>query len=299
MSSKANSNLFAVFLDALDVRYTRSFARKLYARHPHKYNMYGLSKMLADYHIPNQGVMLNDPAEVVTIESPFVAQFAGDLYVVEKITDGEVHLFKSGMKTKVPVEKFKEGCTGAVLVAEPDEESAEPGLKENRRKELFGTVMRYGLVVALCAVVIYVCVVFKTYTDPGLLVALLINLAGVYVSYLLVLKQVHHNSQAADKICSMFNKKGDCNSVLESKAAKFLGVIGWSEAGLGYFTSNVAVVLFAPHLMPYLALLSTGALCYTAWSIGARETASANPRRFHMKRPPCRRSPRCATRPSM
>ncbi len=267
MSKKADSNLFTAYLDALKVKYTRKFTRKFYAEHPHKYNMYGLSKMLSDYRIPNQGVMFDDPADVATIEPPFVAQFTGDMYVVEKITDSEAHLFKSEKEIKIPIEKFREGCSGAVLVAEPDEESVEPGLKENRRSEAFGMAMKYGLIAATCAALIYACVGFKVYTNPGLLSALTINLVGVYISYLLVLKQVHFNSEAADRICSMFNTKGDCNSVLESKAAKFMGVIGWSELGLGYFISNTILVLFASGLMPYLALLSTGALCYTVWSI--------------------------------
>jgi uncharacterized membrane protein len=267
MSKKADSNLFTVFLDALKVKYTRRFTRKMYAEHPHKYNMYGLSKMLSDYKIPNQGVMFYEPADVATIEPPFVAQCAGDLYVVEKITDSEAHLFKSGRDEKVPIDKFKEGCTGAVLIAEPDENTIEPGLNENRRSEMAGTVMTYGLLTAVCVTVIWACVAFRVYADSGLLAALVINLAGVYISYLLLLKQVHFNSQPADKICSMFNKKSDCNSVLESKAAKFMGVIDWSELGFGYFVSNTILVLFAPGLMPYLAMLSAGALGYVVWSV--------------------------------
>jgi thiol-disulfide isomerase/thioredoxin len=267
MGKKPYGNLFTVFLDSLEVKYTCKFAKKIYAEHPHKYNMYGLSKMLSDYRIPNQGMMLDDPADVATIEPPFIAQFGGDLYVVEKITDREVLLFKSESDVKVPIDKFKEGCTGVVLVAEPDENSIEPGLKENRRKEIFGAIMKYGLYVMVCIAVIYACVVSKTYTQYGLLSALVINLAGVYISYLLVLKQVHFHSQSVDKICSMFNKKSDCNSLLDSKAAKFLDFIGWSELGLGYFISNTIIVLFAPAIMPYLALLSAGALCYTVWSV--------------------------------
>lgn len=267
MSKKADSNLFTVFLDALKVKYTRKFARKLYAEHPHKYNMYGLSKMLSDYRIPNEGFMMEDPAGVTEIEPPFVVQFAGDLHVVEKITDTDVHLFKSGQEVKIPMDKFKEGCTGAVLVAEADENSIEPGYKENVRGEMFGTVVKYGLFVAVVAAVIFVCVRSGMYTDLRRLALLVLNLVGVYVCWLLLFKQLHFNSQAADKICSMFNKKSDCNSVLESKAAKFMGVIGWSELGLGYFVSSAFLVLFVPDLIIYFALLSVGALGYAVWSV--------------------------------
>ena len=74
-------------------------------------------------------------------------------------------------------------------------------------------------------------------------VILLLNLFGVYISYLLVLKQLHIQSQYADKICSLFSKS-DCNNVLESDAAKLWGFFGWSEIGLGYFSANILLLTF-------------------------------------------------------
>jgi len=201
MSKKTDGNLFTVFLDALKVKHTRRFARRLYAEHPHKYNMYGLSKMLSDYRIPNEGFMMEDPAGVTEIEPPFIVQFAGDLHLVEKITDTEVQIFKSGQDVKIPMDKFKEGCTGAVLVAEADENSIEPGYEANVRGERFGTVVKYGLFVAIAAAVVLACVRSGMYTNVGLLALLVLNLAGVYVCWLLVLKQLRFSSQAADKLC--------------------------------------------------------------------------------------------------
>ncbi|MDL2323503.1 thioredoxin domain-containing protein, partial [Bacteroidales bacterium OttesenSCG-928-A17] len=96
--------------------------------------------------------------------------------------------------------------------------------------------------------------------------SLLLNISGLYVSYLLILKQLRIRSNQADKLCSLF-KQNDCNDVLDSKAAKLWGVIGWSEVGLSYFISNIIIILFIPQFMPYLALINICALPYSFWSV--------------------------------
>lgn len=267
MSKKSGNNIFTVLLNALGVPYTRKFASKLYGEHPHKNNMFGLSKMLFDYQVPNEGVMLKDQKDIISVEPPFIAQFNNDLVVAEKITADEVHVFGTGQNIKIPIEKFIEGCSGAILVAEPDKNSIEPKYKENKRSEIFRGFLKYALIAAVCAVILFSVIRSHIFLSPGLMAVLVLNLVGVYIGYLLVKKQFKLNSTAADKICSMFNKKSDCSNVLESKASKLFGIIGWSELGLSYFISNTLLVLFFPEFIPYLALLSVCALPYTVWSV--------------------------------
>lgn len=45
------NNILLSFLKSLHVKYTSDYAEKLYEEHPHKYNLYGLSKMLEEYGI--------------------------------------------------------------------------------------------------------------------------------------------------------------------------------------------------------------------------------------------------------
>ena len=70
---------------------------------------------------------------------------------------------------------------------------------------------------------------------------LLVNMVGVYISWLLLQKQMHVENRYADKICSLFKQK-DCNNVLETKAAKLFGIIGWSEIGFSYFFNQHTLV---------------------------------------------------------
>lgn len=53
-------NILESFLDALEVRYTKRYVRRLYEEHPHRGNMYGLKQMLAVYGVRALGVYMED-----------------------------------------------------------------------------------------------------------------------------------------------------------------------------------------------------------------------------------------------
>lgn len=55
------------------------------------------------------------------------------------------------------------------------------------------------------------------------------NFLGVYVSYLLVLKQLEVKNKLADKICVAFSSKNGCNAALESSVSKLFGILLWSR----------------------------------------------------------------------
>ena len=92
----------------------------------------------------------------------------------------------------------------------------------------------------------------------------LLNIVGIYIGHLLAKKQLNFNSRYADKLCSLFSKS-DCNNVLDSKAARLWGLISWSEIGLGYFISNMLILLFIPQYVVYVALLNLCTIPYVFW----------------------------------
>ena len=46
------NNILISFLKTLHMKHTSAYAEKLYEEYPHKYNLYGLSKMLEEYPMP-------------------------------------------------------------------------------------------------------------------------------------------------------------------------------------------------------------------------------------------------------
>ena len=56
----AQQNIFVSLLDLLKVSYTESFSNKTFNEHPHKFNLYGLSRILSDYGIRKAATQIVD-----------------------------------------------------------------------------------------------------------------------------------------------------------------------------------------------------------------------------------------------
>ena len=249
-------NTFVTFLDQLEVKHTKSFSDQYFNEHPHKYNLFGLSKMLSDYGIENTGARIKDKEQnFAEIETPFIAHFGGDFVVVQKVETDNVHLYLKGDKLIISVEMFIEAWSGIALLAESSEKSIEPDYKEHRKIELLNSLKKISLFSSIGFVALLAYIYQSYYINVGVSLLILISLTGMYISWLLLLKQMHFQSQYADKICSLFKQK-DCNNVLESKAAKLFEVIGLSEIGLGYFATNVLLLLFYPDLLTSIVLIN-------------------------------------------
>ena len=259
-------NIFISFLELLKVRHTKEFSNQYFNEHPHKYNLFGLSKMLSEYGIENAAIRItNKEQDLPEIQTPFIAPFGGDFAAVHKIKPDKVSLLWRGSEHELPVAKFIEAWNGIALLAEPPPTSIEPNYREHRKTELLGLLIKALLFSAGGFILLLTYLKSALYTTIGLSLLLLINLTGIFISWLLMLKHLRIRSQYADKICSLF-KQSNCNSVLESSAAKLFGIIGWSEVGLGYFATNVLFLLFAPSLVAYIALINIATLPYAFWS---------------------------------
>ncbi|MDR0864404.1 MAG: hypothetical protein LBO74_05665, partial [Candidatus Symbiothrix sp.] len=260
-------NVFTSFLKLLGVKHTNEFSNKYFNEHPHKYNLFGLSKMLSDYGIANAGTKIQDKeTDLFNIELPFIAHLGSEFVVVYKIDTDKVHYLWNGKNISIPVDDFLQAWTGIILLAEPNSNSIEPGYKEHKKKELLNSIQKYLLLFAGSLLLVLTGIKNSLFTNLGLSLLIILNLLGIYIGYLLVQKQLHIHSKYADKICSLFSKS-DCNNVLESKAAKLWGIFGWSEIGLGYFVANVLIFIFLPSFVDWLALLNILALPYSVWSV--------------------------------
>ena len=227
-------NVFMCYLDLLGVRHTESFSSQYFNEHPHRYNLFGLSKMLSDYSVDNAAIEITDKEnDLPAIKTPFIAHFGGDFAVVHKVASDNVSFVWKGANQVLTVAKFIESWTGIVLLAESSEKSIEPDYKEHRKVALLNLLKRIALFSA-CGLLILLAFFYHithsithpsaslrtglfSYSSFGFaqdMVILLLNLSGLYISWLLLQKQLHIQSQYADKICSLFKQK-DCNNVLE------------------------------------------------------------------------------------
>ena len=260
-------NIFITLLELLKVKHTKEFSNQYFNEHPHKYNMYGLSKMLSEYRVENVAIRIDDKERnLKEIQTPFIAQFGKDFAAVYKVDSKNISFVWQSLSHELPVTKFIEAWSGVTLLAETSQNSIEPDYKEHRKTTLLQFFIKALLFCAGGFILLATYLWSALYTSIGLSLLLLINLAGVFISWLLMLRHLHIQSRYADKICSLF-KQSNCNSVLESSAAKLFGIIGWSEVGLGYFITNVILLLFAPALITYVALINLVTLPFAFWSV--------------------------------
>ena len=259
-------NILTTFLRLAGVKYTYSFSRQYFTEHPHKFNLFGLSSILTDYGIENVGVKISDKNDIRSLDPPFIVHTGNDFAVVEKISNDNILFIERNRKIKITLGKFFEMWTGNTLIAVTDKTSKEPDYEIHFREELFQNLRKIAILFILLFLFAFAFISYRSFAQMGVVLLLLINFAGVYIGYLLVLKQLHIQSDYADKICSLF-KYNDCNNILDSDSAKFMGVIGWSEIGLGYFISNVIILSLLPSLIPCMLFINIFCLPYTFWSI--------------------------------
>jgi hypothetical protein len=131
-------NIFVSFLGLLQVQHTKDFSNQFFNEHPHKYNLFGLSKMLSDYGVKNAGIRIaNKEADLPNIECPFVAHTGADFVVVYKVDAEKIHYLWNGKQITVTVKQFIKTWSGIILLAEVTSNSIELNYKEHWKKELF------------------------------------------------------------------------------------------------------------------------------------------------------------------
>lgn len=259
-------NTLTLLLDLLNVKYTKSFADKSYLEQPNNHNLYGLSKMLDLYNIPNAAFKAEDKEEVLNnLEPPFVAHLGNSFNVITKIDDQSVHYVWDNKPVDITREQFLNNWGGVAMVAEPDENSAEPNYIKNQRKAQFELFKKWTL--ATVAIILFVLFYIKNslFGSLGINIMLALNILGSVIAFLLLAKDLYGANTITDKLCTILHNS-DCNSSVDKPGSKIMG-FAWSEIGFGYFTANILLLLLFPHYMVYIALLNILVLPYTLWSI--------------------------------
>lgn len=262
----SSENTFTHFLEQLNVKHTNYYAGKLFNEHPDKYNLLGMSDILTMYGIENAGFTVEQKEIICTASPPFIAFAGGDFVIVEKINTEQTQYVWNGKRIDVTTNEFLKMWSGVVLLAQPNEHSIEPDYRLHKQQENIRKLVNYTMVAAVAFVFLTACLEQRIYAHLGMFVLLLLNIAGAYIGYLLLLKHMHIHGGYGNRICSLF-KQTDCNNILESDATILFGVISWSEIGLSYFLSNIIVLLLFPQLLGWMVLINLVALPYTFWSI--------------------------------
>ncbi len=267
---KNGDTIFSIFLESLGVPHTPEYSDDRFRNMTFK-SLFGFSRLLKEYGIDNEAYQIADKLEIDRLDTPFMAQGNQKFVIVTSVTpDSVTYLTETGPVVSTR-DNFFRRWNGVVLMAYPDENSIEPDYAAHRRATIIDKAKKWILIASAAIIALYLFISSGLYADWSDVALLATNGAGLYVSYLLMLKTLNIKSRSADRACGFIETHG-CDHVLSSAMSSFMGIFKWSEVGLAYFSVSLMTLLVFPEYTNYLALLNLFCLPYSFWSVWYQKT---------------------------
>lgn len=269
---KQEPTLFTDLLDELHVPHTYAYSRKRFETMPFM-SLFGLGKLLQEYRIESKGYHLGSPEDMLRLPTPYLAKTAGGIIIVTKFDSDsqQIEYLSQGNRQTIPADEFLRLVPGTVFLAFPDENSCEPDYEENCREIFFNKGKQCLLVVIAAFLFGYLWIRNGLYHHPSVYLIALFDIAGLYISTLLLQKSLRIHNPAADRVCRVI-QDGGCDTVLKTQASTFFGIFSWSEVGFAYFSVSLLCLLVFPNNIGYLALCNLCCLPFSFWSVWYQKT---------------------------
>lgn len=264
----AAPTLFTDFLTTLGVAHTAAYSDMRFRAYPSKLTITAMQDLLAEYGVLSQTGKAASPADLSELKPPCVVATTDGFMIVRSISGDTVDCrVKGGKDRQLTTKEFSSIWKGEFLTATPMKMASEPDYALHRRKCMANSLLRLGMIALTLFFIVYLFIINRIYSSWSATVALVLLAAGVYVTHLLLLKESHVESSAADRLCGVIEKEG-CARVLATDASSLWGVVPWAEIGFTYFTvSFLCLLLFPAQCLPLLAGISVLCLPYTVWSV--------------------------------
>lgn len=263
-----SSSLIDDWLTLLGVGHTFDYTLAQEKAMPFK-TWFGLSRALEKYGVKSEALKLTDKTKLLDVATPFIMHTSGQEggnIIVTSIKGGTVTYLSLGEEKSTTTERLIAASDGNVFLSAAGEGAAEPDLGLHRRLEFFNKSKKWVLAFCAAALVVIAFVTNGLYRHVSAYFIAAFDIAGLYVTYLLVQKSLNIHNPKADRFCGVL-QAGGCDDILATSASKFFGLFGWSEVGFAYFSVSLAALLMFPGAIPSLALCNLCCLPFSFWSI--------------------------------
>lgn len=265
-----NPSIFSIFLKALRVPFTQEYSDKRFYEMPFK-SLFGFNRLLKDYGIPSEGLAFDDKNELVNLPVPSLLQVKGKPVVLTGIQEDYALYQDTDTNSRIPLKDFINDWSGMALVAYPETDSTEPEYSKHHFHTITNIIKNRLLILATALIVLYAFITNGLYHHVSTIILTGLNIIGIYISSLLILKTAHIDTSTGDRVCGVI-QKGGCDAVLETKGSDFFGIFHWSEVGFAYFSVTTFTLLVFPHYINYLAFINLFCLPYSFWSVWYQKT---------------------------
>lgn len=246
------------WLKELKIPVSKSYIKKQLLSHPDYPSLLGITDTLDELGIENTAVQI-EKEQLVELPTPFIAHLNGN--------GGEFAIIKEKENTDKKIPDFFNRWNGVVVVAEKSEGWKHTQNNEWLKKDKKSFLARTAILSILALFIISS--IF--YSFSGLFTGLLlIAVSGIFISWMIVSKDLGIENKIADELCGA---NADCNSVIHSKVIKLPFNIGWSDAGIIYFSFLLIILLFGSFndsltgLYPVISIIAFAAIPVTVISI--------------------------------
>lgn len=262
------ATLFSDFLTAAGVRHTEAYSDKQFYEMPFQ-TMYGLSNLLKQYGVCNCGVKVDDGVKLQAIEElpkPFLADTPYGFAIVMNSANNQVTYESQHRVFTVSISEFAAAWNGIALVTHTCDTSCEPEYSKHRISEISKKLKLWVIYILSIALLGYGMWASRLYSNIAAWLIVVFDIAGIWLSWMLVLKSLGIHTKRADAVCSVL-EEGGCDEIAKSEASSFMGIFKWSEVGLTYFSVSLIATFLFPQSLSALAAINILCLPYTIWSI--------------------------------
>ena len=275
--TKTNSLITSSFniLQLLGVPVTYSTLKEKLLLHPNFPSVAAIEDTFVELRVGALSFQI-EPEDLPEVEFPMLAMVSGDLVMVTALNNQSIEYLnpRSGWITE-GLDLFQNKWNGIVLMIGADQESGEKEYKQKKKAERLEKY-KQPIIFSIFSILLIIALLLGVNQFEQFMTwfpTFLLKIGGLSVCAVLLIYQIDRDNPFVQKVCEKKGQKTDCNSVLESSAAKLFGLINLSEIGAFYFIGSFLMLLFGffnPMIEPTLSLLAIFniiALPYTFFSI--------------------------------
>ncbi|MBL0145356.1 MAG: Vitamin K epoxide reductase [Chitinophagaceae bacterium] len=271
------SNIAAKYVQHLNILVTDKSIKETIEQNPFYPSLYSLSNTFSKYKI--ETVAFEATAEQLTeVQVPFVAYMQTPntgkdfVLITKKDNDNVTYIAQGNKEVTITQKEFLGRWQKIILVAEANSASGEMDYDKKLAKEK-STKQKRALqyIGAIAILVVLIISSFATASTNYVYnsIILFTKLSGVAITSLLLIYEIDKSNTFVKNICTA-GKQTNCDAILNSGAAKFLGM-SWSEVGFFYFVSTFLFFVI-PGLsfttkLPWLSFAAIAVSPYILFSI--------------------------------